>query len=300
MLVGIKLGFPRFFVYRKRVPCYDRADIPGVRDMLKKLLGFIPLLFFACGFILMALDLPLRWLIDRLRGATPEDRRRTEMDWQFSWSRFHAWYLFKWMGIRMPIHVEEQFQLGQPCIIIANHRTVLDPLIMAQVIGMLRLRSVLWGIKREMGDALVIGGSFIRSGYALLSRENREDDRNRLLEMSQLAKKMRASVALFAEGTRFNGIEQEGAKYRHLREPKRGGLQVLMNAHPGYPIIFVCIDWRGLRGGKTIYDGAGLLGIRGQVTIWQHQSTMGEDAQSVLNAGWARMEELISSPLREN
>ena len=267
--------------------------------MFKKLYAHVPMFLFGLGYILMALDLLRRRLLNMFLMATGEERRRTEMDWQFGWSRFHAWYLFKVMGIRMPIQLQGLIQKGRPCIIVANHRTILDPLIMAQVLGALGQRSVLWGIKREIGKVFPIGGSFIRAGYALLSRANGEDDKYRLRVMAQLAASEQASVALFAEGTRFDGIPREGSLYRRLREPKRGGLQVLMNELPGYPIIFVCIDWRGLRGGKTLFDGAGLLGIHGQVTVWQHSLAPGEDAQSVLDEGWTRMDELLTTPLRE-
>ncbi len=267
--------------------------------MLKKLYAYIPITVFFLGFALMIADLPRRFLVDAFLMASVKVRRRTQMDWQFGWARFHAWYLFILMGIKMPIHVEESVRAGKPYILIANHRSVLDPLIMAQVQGRLNLRSVFWGIKREMGKVFVLGGSFVRAGFALLSRKSDPCDKDRLRTMAQLAAQEKASAALFAEGTRHDGIRREGSTYQYLRVPKRGGLQILMDELPDHPIVFVCIDWRGLRGGKKFFDAAGLLGTQGQVTVWQHNRTPGEDAQTILDAGWSRMDMLITQPLRD-
>lgn len=194
----------------------------------------------------------------------------------------------------MPIRVLGDIPPG-PYILVANHRTALDGLIVAMVAKRLSLTHILWIVKEGMRSAPVVGESLERAGHAFVTRAGDPADKERVRAMTQLAREDGASLAVFPEGTRYTGSDEERQNYRHLRDPRRGGLQAYMDACPEYPIVFVCMDWRGLRGGKTLWDGNSLLGLRGQVTVWHMPLVPGDNAESVLAEGWTRMDEMLGS-----
>ncbi len=262
--------------------------------MRKKIRGLVPLIVF--GILLLTVSLPYRFA-RRCWSAcfhkTDAERRRSETIWQYETARFFHRVIFPMMGIRMPITIHGEIPLGQPCILVSNHRTAIDHLILAMVMGTLHLDYVLWVLKYEMQKAWFLGSSFVRAGYAFVTRRGNPRDKDRIREMARMARQDGVSVALYAEGTRFNGTPSEGVRFKHLLEPKIGGFQIFLEELPGYPVVFVCMDWRGLTG-TTILDGEGFLDIHGNVHVWQRDLVPGDDARSVLDEGWARMEELLS------
>jgi 1-acyl-sn-glycerol-3-phosphate acyltransferase len=261
---------------------------------MKKILGWIPALVFLLGMAFLTIpDIYRRRAINVLLRADASTRRRTETGWQLFWARFYYGLILPLAGVKMPIKIQGEIDIGGACILIANHCTALDGFVLAAVAHRLGIDDVLWIVKEGMRSAPVVGGSLERAGHAFVRRRADPEDKNRVQAMTVLARMEGASVALFPEGTRFTGSEEERGNYRFLRDPKRGGLQAYMDAFPDYPIVFVCMDWRGLRGGKTIWDGDSLLGIHGAVTVW-HMLRQSEDtAQSILERGWTLMDEIL-------
>lgn len=267
---------------------------------MRKLLGWLPAALFLIGMGFLTIpDILLRRLWNHLRHATALACRQTETAWQFRWARFYRRLIHSMMGISMPITIHGNIPMGKPCILVANHRTVIDHLDMAEVIKRLGLLHVLWVVKDEMRSAPVVGGSCERAGYALVSRKGSESDKDAVRVMARLARQDGASVAIYPEGTRHDGIPRIDGKYLMLRDPKRGGLQALLDELPDYNVVFVCLHWRGLRGGKTIWDGDGLLGIHGSVTIWGLTRVPSDTAQNILDEGWVNMDRMLALPARD-
>lgn len=264
---------------------------------MKKILGWILASIFLLGMVFLTIpDIYRRRLINEFIRADASTRRRTETHWQLLWARFYHHLIFSLADIQMPIRIQGVIPPG-PYILVANHRTALDGLILAMVVRHLSLTHVLWIVKDKMRSAPVLGGSLERAGHAFVTRAGDPADKERVRAMTELARQDDASLAVFPEGTRYTGSQDEWQTYRNLRDPKRGGLQACMDACPEHPIIFVCMDWRGLRGGKTIWDGDSLLGLRGQVTVWHMRLVPGDTAESVLEEGWTRMDDLLSGSL---
>lgn len=265
--------------------------------MGKKFLGWFPAVLFLVGMATLTIpDIVLRRLLDALRRASPYQRRATETAWQFRWARFYRHLIHACMGIRMPITVLGTIPHGKPCILIANHRTAIDHLCLAKVIKRLGLDHVLWVVKQGMRSAPVVGGSCARAGYAFVTRQGDASDKQAVRMMARLARADGASVAIYPEGTRHDGIPREQGSYFNLRDPKRGGLQALLEELPEYHVVFICLNWRGLRGGKTIWDGDGLLGIHGEVVVRELRRVPGDTAENILEDGWTWMDGLLSSP----
>lgn len=274
-----------------------RLTHPETREM-KKILGWIPAFVFLLGMVfLSAPDLFRRRLVNFIRQADASTRRRTESGWQIFWAAFYFRRILPLMGIKMPIKTLGNIPPG-PAILVFNHRTAADPLVAGAVAQRLSICDYRWTVKRQMGSAPLIGPSFRRAGYAFVTRNGDSADKDRVEQMARLALADGASLGIFPEGTRYTGTQEERENYRHLRDPRRGGLQVYMDACPNYPIIFVCLDWRGLRGGKTIWDGEALLGLQGQITVWHMGLAPGDTAESVLEEGWTRMDDLLSNETR--
>lgn len=267
---------------------------------MRKLLGWLPVILFLVGMGLLTIpDILLRRSWNLLRRSTPLQRRQTETAWQFGWARAYRRFIHKLMGISMPITIDANVPTGRPCIIVANHRTVIDHLCMAEVLKRLGLTHVLWVVKDEMRSAPVVGGSCERAGYALVSRQGDASDKEAVRALARLAREDAASVAIYPEGTRHDGIPRIDKTYLMLRDPKRGGLQVLLDELPDYDVVFVCLNWRGLRGGKTIWDGDGLLGIHGSVTVWGLARVPGDTAENILDEGWTGMDRILAPPAKE-
>lgn len=262
---------------------------------MKRILGWFVALVFLLGMVFLTIpDVYRCRIVNVLIRADASTRRRTETYWQLFWARFYHRLILSLANIQMPIRILGEIPPG-PYVFVMNHRTALDGPLFAAVTRKLGVHHVLWIVKEDMRKAPVLGGSFERSGYAFVTRANDPGDKERVRAMAELANQDGASLAIFPEGTRYTGTEEERKSYDHLRDPKRGGLQAYMDACPGYPIIFICMDWRGLRGGKTIWDGDGLLGLRGQVSVWHMPLVPGDNAESVLAEGWERMDELLGS-----
>lgn len=260
---------------------------------MKKLLGWTVASVFLLGMVFLTIpDIYRRRFINVLLRADAMTRRSTETHWQLLWARFYHHLILRIANIQMPIRILHEIPPG-PYILIANHRTALDGLIMAVVAKRLGVDDLLWIVKEGMRSAPVVGGSLERAGHAFVTRANDPGDKQRVRQMTERAKQDGASLSIFPEGTRYTGSQEERENYRHLRDPKRGGLQTFMDGCPDHPIIFVCMGWRGLQGGKTIWDGDGLLGLRGQVTVWHIKLVPGDNAESVLDEGWTRMDSIL-------
>lgn len=263
--------------------------------ILRKMLGWLPATLFLLG--MMIVTIPDLWCIRRpldvIRLANPRLRRRTETAWQLCWARRYHRLIFAIMGIVMPVRVRGRVCTGKPCILIVNHRTALDHLLVAQVTRQLGLEHVLWVLKMGMRKAIAVGASAQRAGCAFVARNGDNSDKEQIRQMAHIAREDGASIVIYPEGTRHDGFPREDGDYRYLRDPKRGGLQVLLDELPGYQVVFICLNWRGLRGGKTIWDGDGLIGIHGDVTVWVFPLVSGDTAGSVLDEGWTWMDSLL-------
>lgn len=268
-----------------------------MNQWLGRLIGWIPAILFLLGMAFVTIPhLYLQRFINVIFRASEEVKRRTETYWQLSWARRYLKYIFAYMGIEMPIYIDVSTPIYNPCILVVNHRTALDHMLVAKVLEHLDEDHALWVAKKEFFNAPFVGKSLARTGSAFVTRSGDAQDKECIRAMARIARADRASVVIYPEGTRFTGKRDPDSSYNYLKDPKRGGLEVLMEELPTYPIVFVCLDWKGLKGGKTIWDGDSLLGIHGSVTVWRHglPDEEVEAAEIVLKKGWTRMDEAIA------
>ncbi len=266
--------------------------------MGKKFLGGAILFLFVLGMLFIAIpQLLSRRALNWLRRADDDVRSFTERQWQATWARRY-WRLFcHIMGMSMPPKfLGERHTMGGPYIYVLNHRCVLDHFLGQHVLACSGVKDSLWVIKQQMANEPVLGKSMGGAGYALVKRggEDPEGDRERIRQMARRAKRIGASVVIYAEGTRYDAREWESlgrhSDYApHLAPPRITGFAELCDELPDWPVKVVCMDWRGMIGGKTIWDGEAYAGLHGRVLIWEEENPGKDGAREFLYSMWDRM-----------
>jgi 1-acyl-sn-glycerol-3-phosphate acyltransferase len=176
-------------------------------------IGFI-IIFFPITFIV--------WII-----ALPFDRSRSAIHWILMQQSF---LLVKIIPIwKIKIEGREKAVKGVTYVIISNHQSVLDTLI----INCLRYRFK-WVSKIENMKLPVLGWYLRMADYIAVNRGN-EESKAEMLEKSFHCLKNGTSVMLFPEGTRSKDME--------VALFKRGAFQLAIQA--GVPILPVMIDGTG-------------------------------------------------------
>jgi len=262
--------------------------------MFRSFLGvFAALLFLSVMAFLTIPEILVRRVWNHRNQADALVRRQTETNWHQTWAGLYRRMFKSILGLRMHRQVRE-LTYSDRYILVLNHQAALDHLEGAGAAEELDLKDVRWVVKEAMRSAPGLGNSLERAGFAFVSRNGDVRDKERIRQMAQLARADGASVALYPEGTRFNGIPRQGARYTRLRDPKAGGLEVLCEELPEYRILVVCIDWGDLRDARTMWDGAAFVGRRGRVIIWEEENPGKEGVRDLLTDIWDEMERILT------
>lgn len=129
---------------------------------------------------------------------------------------------------------------GRACIVLANHRSWADILLVQSVISR-RGPIVKFLCKRELAYIPVLGLIFLAFDFPILRRRarrtfseqrRRDDDRRRVREACEILHRFPAAMLSFAEGTRFTEPRHAFARspYRFLLPPRVGGFAAIVAA----------------------------------------------------------------------
>ncbi|MBK8884069.1 MAG: 1-acyl-sn-glycerol-3-phosphate acyltransferase [Bacteroidales bacterium] len=165
---------------------------------------------------------PLTFVIWLL--ALPFDRQRFVTHWFLVYQAFVLTALIPIWKVR--VDGREKAERGTTYVIIANHQSILDIL----MINRLRYRFK-WISKIENTSVPVLGWYLRMAGYITVDRGN-EESKAKMLEQSYNCLKQGISIMIFPEGTR--SVNGEIGFY------KRGAFQLAIQA--GIPILPVIID----------------------------------------------------------
>jgi len=164
-----------------------------------------------------------------------------------------------------------------------------------------------WVIKEAMARAPGLGRTMATSGYGLVKRggQDPEGDIERIRQMARRAKRVGASVVIYAEGTRYDYLEwslmgRHSDFEPHLGTPRTAGFAALCDELPDYRVKVMCLDWRGMEGGRTIWDGEAFVGMHGQVLVWEEENPGKDGAEVFLYRMWGRMFDTMSGEGRTN
>jgi 1-acyl-sn-glycerol-3-phosphate acyltransferase len=185
-------------------------------DILKSIIVWIIGLCYLCVLF------PLTFIIWLL--VLPLDRQRTLTHWLLV---YQSLILSKLIPIwKIEIEGREKAVRGTTCVIIANHQSILDILL----INCLRYRFK-WVSKIENISVPVLGWYLRMAGYITVDRGN-EESKAEMLEKSYQCLKRETSIMMFPEGTR--SIDSEIGFF------KRGAFQLAIQAD--VPILPVIIE----------------------------------------------------------
>lgn len=196
------------------------------------------------------------------RGDESAYRRRAAR-WQILWgSAIYAGLRF-FLGIRDDVRLPPGLRRGRPVIVIANHRSMVDMLLIAVMLGRRGLKDLRWVMADERRRDLLIPWACAEGGSVFIPRDRGDDAVEELRRCAAMARADGASVVIFPEGTRFRG-PKEGSGLRHVLPPKPRGFSTFREELPDYPVLSLTILWRGLAGGRRLekmreYAGRHLL-----------------------------------------
>lgn len=177
------------------------------------------------GIVYMLLFFPLTFIIWFL--VLPFDSQRRVIHWILNWqSRILVWLLPIWT---IRIEGREKGLLDSPCVIISNHQSILDILL----INCLRYR-LKWISKIENMKLPVLGWYLRMAGYIVIDRGNPES-KEEMMDKSFRCLKDETSIMMFPEGTRSPDCE--------IGFFKRGAFQLAINAQ--VPILPIVLDGSG-------------------------------------------------------
>jgi 1-acyl-sn-glycerol-3-phosphate acyltransferase len=171
-------------------------------------------IFFPVTFIIWLLVLPL-------------DRNRTVTHWLLIYQAMVISYLIPVWKIKL--EGRNKAQPGQTYVIISNHQSILDIL----VVNCLRYRFK-WISKIENNNVPILGWYLKMADYITVDRGDKDSKEKMLAESYECLKKG-ISIMIFPEGTR--------SADREIGFFKRGAFQLATDA--GVPILPVLIDGTG-------------------------------------------------------
>ena len=173
----------------------------------------------------MILFFPLTLIVWLL--VLPFDPERKVMHWMLI---YQGWLLCMILPIwKIKIEGSYKAEKGQTYVIISNHQSILDILL----VNCLRYRFK-WISKIENMRVPVLGWYLRMADYITVDRGNPES-KEEMLDKSYQCLKRRTSIMLFPEGTR--------SPDREIRFFKRGAFQLAIKANK--PILPVLIDGTG-------------------------------------------------------
>lgn len=257
-----------------------------MRRIKEKALGFLALVAFvaAVGLVLT----PQYYLMLCKLAVTrvpPQERRRAIARWQCWWGDALCTMVIRIIGIRMDIRPTVGAAGWEgPCIVVANHSSSLDILVIFALMAKLGRTDVRWILKRQLLSVPTIGHSCRETGCGYVVRGGDSGDMDRVRHCAKLARADRASVVIFPEGTRYVAPKRDSG-YANVLPPKAGGVIALRYELPDYPVLSVTIRWDVARGATTVLDGASYVGRT--VTV---ESALHDDIDSRTVIEWLKRE----------
>ncbi|MBP7134385.1 1-acyl-sn-glycerol-3-phosphate acyltransferase [Patescibacteria group bacterium] len=216
------------------------------------------------------------------------------------------WILRGILGVEANIQLLAQVALlerrasgaSQSLIVIANHQSIIDILIVCTVMWRLRHTSLRWILKVSLRwTPFGIVAWLSRCGFVRRQREKGQEDLAAVALCGKQAFQDNATVVIFPEGTRFTGKVQ-GSEFEHLRRPKQGGFRTLLAQMPEAGVLSIAIHWSGgARGegfGRTFWDGLDFVGRRLDVRAEYIPRAVIDADSSWLNTHWHERDLLLA------
>ena len=225
---------------------------------------------------------------------------------RFTWHTLgHGVLLFRILcvilGIKARFHlpkVDVSRMIG-PFIVIANHQSLIDTLLLCVASWLVKQTRARWVLKRAVWWFFPVALAAYVTKCAFVKRTGKgSGDLEAVIECASQAHQDNANFLFFPEGGRFKGTRQ-GAKFQFVTDPRPGGWQKALGAMPTADVLVVKIRWGGTRAGlpfgRTLWEGAfAFVNNTLDVTIeYVPRAVVDADPQWLQNR-WQTMEEELA------
>lgn len=163
------------------------------------------------------------FLLKPIPSSDPEKRSIRLACW-ISWVGIHL------IGCRIKVIGKENIPKGQPFIVVANHQSYLDIIVLMITIG----QKIAFVAKEELLNRPILGWDIRTQGHIAINRAEGVKAMRQLKEIAKDIKKGK-SILLFPEGTRSMTTE--------VGEFKRGAFQLAVDAN--VPVIACTVSGTG-------------------------------------------------------
>ena len=242
----------------------------------------------AIGLSLTFFSLPLVVLASAKPAAPRARNLTTAMNGIYRCAvAFDDWCLQHIARVRWELP-ELQLAPAQTCLVLCNHRSWCDVLVVQSVIAR-RGPVITFLTKRELAFVPVFGIIIWAFRFPLLKRRargsqseaaRRESDRQRILAACAAVRQAPAAILTFAEGTRLV------SPYQHLLPPRAGGFTAIYDslADTGALIVDLTLDYDGE---VTFWRFlAGAASVSATATVWDWAELAQLDRSAWLRQRW--------------
>ena len=186
---------------------------------------------------------------------------------RFTWHTLgHGYLLFKILcsilGVqahfRFPRSVDVSKLFGS-FIVVGNHQSLIDTLIMCVVLWLAKQTRARWVLKREVWWVLPIALAAFVTNCAFVKREKGSGDLEAVEDCAADAYRDRAHLLIFPEGGRFKGADVTSLR-QFTKLPRTGGWGVALKNMPTASVLALTIRWGGAKAGqpfgRTLWEAA--------------------------------------------
>lgn len=224
------------------------------------------------------------------------------------WMAFWSDTLFTWFCTLMRIKLRMRLPIRRaslrPAIVVANHRSTIETLMLPLVLRRLGYRCALRGIAKESFKNYLFVGHAVRAlMWAFVERgkgkqeapEERAARRARDLKRVELcsrgAREVGACIMIFPEGRLFSGEPVPGSGLSHTMPPNPGGIGVIWREAPEYDALSIMLHLGTDLTDFELHQAADLFGIT--VTIvadYVPRPATPDDVGRWINEEWRRID----------
>jgi 1-acyl-sn-glycerol-3-phosphate acyltransferase len=149
-----------------------------------------------------------------------------------AWISFNNWNLSLTNPVRWDIRGCDGLGPGKWYLVIANHRSWVDILVLQKTFNR-RIPFLKFFLKKELFWVPLLGLAWWALDYPFLERSSRADkDLEAIRKAAEKFELLPVSVMNFVEGTRFTPEKHKKSRspYAHLLKPKSGGMTLILSA----------------------------------------------------------------------